>query len=142
MIKNRPKSVQWGQVEFDYITIWLISFFTYFCTYCTCKLLNVTVMCKKHAVIHKHLKVSVGTAICLKTTLLMNPCQNWRIEKARWVGFAMILPEPNNTSSQLHAVFNLLPFDNKKVIADAAGSVWHLGKSVIKMDLQLQTFVT
>lgn len=54
----------------------------------------------------------------------------------------MILPEPNNTSSQLHAVFNLLPFDNKKVIADAAGSVWHLGKSVIKMDLQLQTFVT
>lgn len=40
--------------------------------------------------------------------------------------FAMTWLIPNNTFSQLHAVFNLLPFATKKVRAAAVGSIWHL----------------
>lgn len=40
--------------------------------------------------------------------------------------FAMTWLIPNNTFSQLHAVFNLLPFATEKVRAAAKGSIWHL----------------
>lgn len=76
----------------------------------------------------------------------MNPCQNraGAVEKARWVffSFSFFFPPmtwliPNNTFSQLHAVFNLLPPKKWEQLQWALSDIWLVIK---KKGFTVETF--